>query len=264
MAKLLGEPVKTLVRDGNEWLVNDSWRAPWLVGAGGHFCPVARLLGKGPGSHEVAVAAKEVEFHLDAAQQAQCGVEGDCPELWFCRDLKGYAWVFRKGDYLNIGLGREDNHHLSDYLAEFVLMMQDRGRLPPGLPLHYKGHAYLLYGHAERPLTGDGVLLIGDAAGLAYTQSGEGIRPAVESALLAAEVLSRTPAENAAARYETALKARFGPRGDQARQGWQVPEMIKTRVAASLMKNPWFTRHVVTDRWFLHTKTPALPASGVA
>jgi hypothetical protein len=24
----------------------------------------------------------------------------------FCRDLKGYAWVFRKSDFLNIGLGR--------------------------------------------------------------------------------------------------------------------------------------------------------------
>ncbi|AJD49099.1 geranylgeranyl reductase [Isoalcanivorax pacificus W11-5] len=264
VTKLLGEPVKTLLRDHGEWVVNGRWRAPWLVGAGGHFCPVARWLGDGPGRHEVAVAAKEVEFHLDAAQRAQCAVQGDCPELWFCRDLKGYAWVFRKGDYLNIGLGREDNHHLSDHLADFVQSMQDRGRLPPNLPLHYKGHAYLLYGHAERPLSGDGVLLIGDAAGLAYTQSGEGIRPAVESALLAARALSLAPAETAAGRYETALRARFGLRGDQARRGWQMPEAIKMRLAASLMSTPWFTRHVVTDRWFLHKKTPALPAWGVA
>src|SRR5690606_14664068 len=135
---------------------------------------------------------------------------------------------------------REDNHHLGDHLADFVRMMQERGRLPPNLPLHYKGHAYLLYGHAERPLAGDGVLLIGDAAGLAYTQSGEGIRPAVESALLAAAALSRAPADTAAARYEAALRSRFGLRGDQARQGWQVPVSIRTRIAASLMRSPWF------------------------
>jgi 2-polyprenyl-6-methoxyphenol hydroxylase-like FAD-dependent oxidoreductase len=35
----------------------------------------------------------------------------------------------------------------------------------------------------------DGMLLIGDAAGLAYPQSGEGIRPAVESALMAAATI---------------------------------------------------------------------------
>ncbi|MEJ0047557.1 MAG: hypothetical protein WDN04_16615 [Rhodospirillales bacterium] len=33
-------------------------------------------------------------------------------------------------------------------------------------------------------------MLVGDALGLAYARSGEGIRPAVESALLAAEIVA--------------------------------------------------------------------------
>ena len=37
------EAVKELVREGNRWLVNGKFTAPLIVGAGGHFCPVARF-----------------------------------------------------------------------------------------------------------------------------------------------------------------------------------------------------------------------------
>ena len=83
-----------------------------VVGAGGHFCPVARATGA-KGSGETAVAAQEIEFEMSPQQKAVCRVDGERPELYFTPDLKGYGWVFRKGDYLNIGLGREDKHRLS-------------------------------------------------------------------------------------------------------------------------------------------------------
>lgn len=248
----LGEKVRELVRENGHWLVNGQYRAPWLVGAGGHFCPVAAQLGEGPGSHELAVTAKEVEFEMSPAQQAQCAARGDTPELWFCRDLKGYAWVFRKGAYLNIGLGREDNHQLGEHLDAFVADMQATGRIPAELPSRYKGHAYLLYGHARRPLAGPGCLLIGDAAGLAYTQSGEGIRPAIESALIAARLLARhqDAPEQVPQAYDAAVRARFGRRGD--RPGRPLPGWLKALAAPGLMRSQWFTRRVVTEKWFLH------------
>ena len=46
-----------------------------------------------------------------------------------------------------------------------------------------------LFGHSQRNILDDGVLLIGDAAGLAYPESGEGIRPAIESGLIAAHAI---------------------------------------------------------------------------
>ena len=61
--------------------------------------------------------------------------------------------------------------------------------MPARAASRWHGHAYLLYQSAPRPLQGDGVLLVGDAAGLAYAPSGEGIRTAIESGLLAADVL---------------------------------------------------------------------------
>ncbi|WP_166257337.1 NAD(P)/FAD-dependent oxidoreductase [Marinobacter salicampi] len=258
--KALKTPVKSLKRQADSWIVNDHYEAPLIVGAGGHFCPVARELGDGPGGHETVVAAKEVEFEMTPEQASHCEARGERPELWFCRDLKGYAWVFRKGNFLNIGLGREDNHKLTDHLNRFIADMKAQGRIPSDLPRRFKGHAYLLYAHAERPLIDDGVLLIGDAAGLAYTQSGEGIRPAIESALLAAKVIREAP--DASARhlqsYGEAISERFGTRALNEGSNWQIPDWVKMPLASGLMRSHWFTRKVVTEKWFLHQQVPPL------
>lgn len=259
--KQLGTPVKSIVRQNGNWCVNDQWQAPLLIGAGGHFCPVAKLLGHGPGKHETVVAAKEVEFEMTPEQARACQARGDTPELWFCRDLKGYAWVFRKGNFLNIGLGREDNHRLSDHLNAFVDDMKQTGRIPADLPGRFKGHAYLLYAHADRPLVDDGVMLIGDAAGLAYTQSGEGIRPAVESALMAAQVILEAPDSSAVSLqpYGEQIAARFGNRvSEQEAAGFELPDWLKQPIASTLMRSHWFTRKVVTEKWFLHQQVPPL------
>ncbi|XOB92136.1 NAD(P)/FAD-dependent oxidoreductase [Pseudomonadota bacterium 24LQ007] len=258
--KQLATPVKSINRNNGNWVINDQWQAPLLVGAGGHFCPVARLLGDGPGKHETVVAAKEVEFEMTPEQARVCEARGDTPELWFCRDLKGYAWVFRKGSYLNIGLGREDNHRLSDHLDAFVEEMKQSGRIPSDLPGRFKGHAYLLYAHANRPLVDDGVLLIGDAAGLAYTQSGEGIRPAIESALMAANVIKAAPDYSALSlqSYGERIAERFGTRATDQQPGFEVPEWLKQPIASTLMRSHWFTRKVVTEKWFLHQEVPPL------
>lgn len=258
--KQLATPVKSINRNNGNWVINDQWQAPLLVGAGGHFCPVARLLGDGPGKHETVVAAKEVEFEMTPEQARVCEARGDTPELWFCRDLKGYAWVFRKGSYLNIGLGREDNHRLSDHLEAFVEEMKQSGRLPSDLPGRFKGHAYLLYAHANRPLVDDGVLLIGDAAGLAYTQSGEGIRPAIESALMASKVIKAATDYSALSlqSYGERIAERFGTRATDQEPGFEVPDWLKQPIASTLMRSHWFTRKVVTEKWFLHQEVPPL------
>jgi len=261
--KELGQPVKTIERHNGNWIINDTWQAPLIVGAGGHFCPVANQLGEGLGSHETVVAAKEVEFEMTPGQAGRCEARGDTPELWFCKDLKGYAWVFRKGNFLNIGLGREDSHKLTDHLNEFVHEMKATGRIPNDLPGRFKGHAYLLYDHAERPLVDDGLLLIGDAAGLAYTQSGEGIRPAIESALMAADLIRDL--EEFSARslqpYGEAIAERFGKRNANQKPGLQLPDWVKMPLASTLMRSHWFTRKVVTEKWFLHQQVPPLEIS---
>jgi geranylgeranyl reductase family protein len=250
----LGEALRTLEREGDGWLVNGRIRARMLVGAGGHFCPVARHLGSDLGSSESIIAAQEVEFAMTPEQTRQCTALGERPELYFCADLKGYGWCFRKGAFLNIGLGREDHHRLADHLAAFREFLRRRGTIAFDPPARFNGHAYLLYGHAPREVVGEGALLVGDAAGLAYTQSGEGIRPAVESALMAAEtILNAARAYRAEwlAPYRERLTARFGPRHARSASEY-LPGGLKSALARALMASRWFTRRVVLDGWFLH------------
>lgn len=257
---LLGEKFRTMQRTEGGWLVNDRYQAKLVVGAGGHFCPVVRQLGARLGQAETVVAAQEIEFEMRPEQLAQCSVAPDVPELFFCEDLTGYGWVVRKGNFLNIGLGREDNHKLSEHIAAFRQMLIEQGKIPADTPEKFHGHAYLLYPHATRPLLQDGVLIIGDAAGLAYAQSGEGIRPAVESALLAAQVIKQAGGDYSLqklAAYQARIMERLGRRERKDLTDY-LPQWFKQSLAGALLNTHWFVRNVVVERWFLHSEQAPL------
>ncbi len=247
-------------RQSDHWIVNDAIKARLVVGAGGHFCPVARSIGAKK-SGETAVAAQEIEFEMSPDQIDRCPVLGEIPELFFTPDLKGYGWVFRKGDYLNIGLGREDRHKLRGHVERFCHYLVQTGRIPRDLPAKFNGHAYLLYPHARRTLVQDGVMLIGDAAGLAYAQSGEGIRPAVESGLLAAKVIMDCQGDYSTRRlsaYVQQLEKRFGVRQPHPGLRDRIPLRLKQFLANRLMKNHYLSRNLLLRRWFLRVRDKPL------
>jgi flavin-dependent dehydrogenase len=288
----LGEPLRSIRRETASaadgcWVVNERLVAPMLVGAGGHYCPVARYLETNvpqPGSQASRgripslkreravrpdaglVVAQEIEFVMSPNEQAGCRVDPEKPELYFCGDLEGYGWCFRKSDVLNIGLGRRgsDGRRLGAQVEEFAASLRRWGRIDFDLPGRLRGHAYLVSDQSPRRRIDDGVVLIGDAAGMAYPQSGEGIRPAVETGLLAA--LAIKTAASASSRfhrndleiYERAVLARFGrpkpaPLGRDPR-----PPTWQTALGRRLLSWPWFVRHIVMDRWFLHVYEPPL------
>jgi menaquinone-9 beta-reductase len=252
--QLPGQAVSALERQNGGWLVNGRIRARLLVGAGGHFCPVARLLGARIGREEVIVA-QVAEFAMSPDQERLCTVPADTPSLFFCRDLKGYGWLFRKGRFLNIGLGRMDRNHLGRHTREFCTFLVERGYLPKGAVGSFQGHAYLLYSRrGGRRRVADGALLIGDAAGLAYPQSGEGILPAIESAILAADTILAADVNYRRGNmepYADGLDARFGG-GSEPPSSAPVSAFLRF-IGAGLFSSRWFTRHVLLDRWFLHS-----------
>jgi len=251
-------PLAGLHRADGVWTVNGEITAPVLVGAGGHFCPVARHLGGG-GAGEPVVAAQEFEVALEPGED--CPVEPEAPELYFAGDLKGYGWVFRKQGVVNVGYGRVGGERLSAHVARFMDFLRRRERLPESVTGRLKGHAYLLYETAPRPLVGDGVLLVGDAAGLAYAQSGEGIRPAVESGLLAAQTILQARGRGGAADlepYRRRIEARFGRRPSGRGFAGLLPSRLVEGLGAAVLASRWLTRRVVLDRWFLHAHQPAL------
>ena len=127
--------------------------------------------------------------------------------------MRGYGWCFRKGNFLNIGLGRLDVHGLPGHVANFLRFLKKKGKVGFDVPSPMAGHAYLLLRDMRHKIVDDGVLLTGDAAGLAYSQSGEGIRPAIESGLMAADAVLAAKGKYSAANlesYRTRLELRFG------------------------------------------------------
>lgn len=261
-----GEAAKRIEREGGRWVVNGEIEAPLLVGADGHFGPVARRLSRTGSAGEPVVAAKEVEYELSDAELEGCPVAPDLPELFFTEDLKGYGWIFRKGHWLNVGLGRQDKSRLSEHLERFLEFLRAEGRLPERVSPDFKGHAYLLYDQAPRRLVDEGVLLVGDAAGLAYPRSGEGIRPGVESGLLAARTILEAKGDYAAASlapYERAMTERFGERETFPKGVTDVlPAGLARRISGFLLGTPWFARRYVVERWFLHAHVPPLAPQG--
>jgi flavin-dependent dehydrogenase len=253
----LGTPVQAIVRNAGRWVVNDGIRAPVLVGAGGHFCPVARSLNGGScGSAAALVVAQEAEFAIDAGDPAACTAASDVPELYFCRDLSGYGWCVRKGEYVNVGIGRLDRRSLPRATAQFLEFLDTTSTLPAAAPhRRWHGHAYFISPAARRHAMDDGVLLVGDAAGLANPQSGEGIRPAVLSGLAAARTILAAAGRYTRERlrpYDTWLRDSFGPRVTAARRAAQlVPPIAWVPLARRLLASPTFVRHVVLDRGFL-------------
>ncbi len=259
----LGTQISSLRRERARWTVNGSLTAPMLVGAGGHFCEVARML-NGPRQVEGVVVAQEAEFPLDLLDRASFTTAPERPDLFFATSLDGYGWCVRKGTHVNIGFGHLNHRRLPKAIAEFVAFLKSARIIPESVTCRWKGHAYALSGATVRRVLGDGVVLIGDAADLASPHSGEGIRPAIESGLLAASAIVAARGRYTADRlepYRRALEDRWSGGGAVTRAiAGAVPASIKYGVGMHLLRTPWFVRHVLLDRWFLQANQPALAA----
>jgi flavin-dependent dehydrogenase len=261
----LGTPVTHIRREHDHWVVDERLTAPVIVGAGGHWCPVARMLNP-ESDRSAVVVAQETEFPIGPSFSAS----KDTPELYFNRDLTGYGWMFCKQAHVNIGVGSLERRGRPEATACFVDELGSRGLVPPGAfdEARWRGHAYRLLKPRHRRASGEGVLLAGDALGLAYPQSGEGIRPAIESGLLAARTIIEAHGNylpDNLAPYDRSLTARFGALHRDGRKRMAVgPDRSKAAdsaaswLGARLLALPWFVRHVVLDRWFLRAAEPAL------
>lgn len=232
--------------------------APVVVGAGGHHCPVARALGD-VSDEEAVVVARESETRVGTSLLRGLTPRHGTPELFAEADFRGYGWYFTKGDFLNVGIGcmgdGRDLHRRCDAMLE---RLRADGRLPPGLELEpFRGHAYAIRVEHPRRVAGDGFMLVGDAAGLARGISGEGIGPAVESGVLAADAVlacGRGVAFGAARarRYAERIAARFGSGrpGLAERMLGSLPHRVTETLARAVCRAPYLRRRLIFEGAF--------------
>lgn len=169
--------LRGLRRHDGKWQAefgSESHEATVVIGADGPESTVAHFAGL-PHNTRTSLG---FQYVLPARQRS--------PEPWF--DLfwssaygGAYAWIFPRGETVNIGLGGDG--FLKPQLDAFCRARgwepDDRrelnaGKIPVGGPVS--------------PLVRDGIALVGDAGGLCNPCTGGGIHPAIHSGMLAGKV----------------------------------------------------------------------------
>ena len=189
-APVVRHTVQRIRREGDRYLIDEAFSCRNLVGAGGTMCPVRRLLFPDNRSGTSQIATLEKEFPYP-------GREEICHLYFYYRGLKGYAWYVPKANgVVNIGIGgkcsyfKKSGTNIHDHLRGFLNRLVREGRLDEATAAGLKstGHPYHLTSYRGE-VQKDGCYLIGDSAGLATLDLGEGIGPAIESGLLAARAI---------------------------------------------------------------------------
>lgn len=190
-APVLVHNVRAIREEDGGYVVDERWRCRFLIGAGGTRCPVYRGLFRelAPRVEALQAAVLEEEFAYDWRD--------DLCRLWFFDSrLPGYSWYVPKaGGHLNVGVGgmaqklkakgddiRRHWQGLTEKLGERELVRNHAW--DPG------GYTYYLRGRHDLVSKGN-AFLVGDAAGLATRDFCEGIGPAVQSGLLAADAIAK-------------------------------------------------------------------------
>ena len=182
--------VRNIVKsEDGSYEIDGEFRAPASVGAGGTRCPGFRAIfsESNPRPKVSQIVALEKEFRFDWNDPR-------CHLFFFDDGLTGYSWyVPKQGGYLNCGVGGMAHTIASsakDIRAHWDTLL---GRLEKiGVPSQElekpSGYSYYLrntvkFGQHQ------GAYLIGDSAGLATRDLGEGIGPGVHSANAAAKAI---------------------------------------------------------------------------
>lgn len=197
-----------------------------LIAADGPHSPVAESLG---------LAA------LDSIWTRQYTV----PLLKPCADTEvwlsdaypgGYAWLFPKGRFANLGVGMDKvlEKDLKRPLDALHRQLVDAGRVGAEI-LSHTGGAIPVGGLRQQLVVGD-VLFAGDAAGLTHPITGAGIAAAVQSGERAGEAAAqflRHGRETALAEFEEDIRDQFAPSISRAlaRRRWLL-ERWHARAAA--------------------------------
>jgi flavin-dependent dehydrogenase len=185
-AKMIQHDVKEIHQTSEGFQIDGQFTSKVVVGAGGSYCPVYHQFFKEdyPRNGSPIIALEE-EFQHDWSDPT-------CRLWFFWNGLPGYAWYVPKmGGFINVGLGgnagkiNQQNVTIRDYWTRFVSFLVKRDLLSDR-EFHPRGHSYFLRGN-NSVLRKDGLYLVGDSAGLATLDMGEGIGPAIQSGNLAAK-----------------------------------------------------------------------------
>ncbi|HFE52730.1 MAG TPA: NAD(P)/FAD-dependent oxidoreductase [Bacteroidetes bacterium] len=182
--------VKQIEQTSDGFVIDGRFRCRHLVGAGGTYCPVYRTFFRDvyPRDPSRLIVTLEEEFPYSYR-------DGRCYLWFFDNDLPGYSWYVPKaGGVLNLGVGgklqsmRERGQDIRQHWEFFLDGLRRRKLVGGDYQPSPRGYQYYL--RHENPVVQRGnAYVVGDAAGVATLDMGEGIYPSVLSGLRAAEAI---------------------------------------------------------------------------
>ncbi len=224
--RVVGVTARSLDPEGRKAGDDVSFRAPLVIAADGVSSRLGLSVGRVKRADRPMGVAVRTYYtsprHDDEWLESWLELWDDDPERGGL--LPGYGWIFGVGDgTVNVGLGILNTSVAFRGVDYKDLLRRWLDHTPEewGLREHNRTSpvrgAALPMGFNRKPHYADGLLLIGDAAGMVNPFNGEGIAYAMESAELAADVvtqaLSRTSTvsrERVLQGYARALGQRYG------------------------------------------------------
>ena len=191
-AKFVQHCVKNIRRDGEDYLIDASFRCRYLIGAAGTSCPVHRALFRDTLPRAGALQTVTLELEFPYPWQ-----DPDCHLWFFEKGLPGYSWYVPKAQgWINVGVGamamRLKQRGEDIWRHWWHLTARLKRHFGISVPTDPSGYSYYLRGSLDARI--GNAFLTGDAAGIATRDLCEGIGPAIRSGQRAASsILSGTP-----------------------------------------------------------------------
>lgn len=192
-AEVVQHLVKEIRRDGEEYLIDASFRCRYLIGAAGTSCPVHRALFRDalPRARALQTVTLELEFPYPWQ-------DPDCHLWFFEKGLPGYSWYVPKArGWLNVGVGamamrlKERGEDIWQHWLHLASKLDRQFGIR--MPAEPSGYSYYVRGPLDVVRIGN-AFVTGDSAGLATRDLCEGIAPAIRSGQRAASsILSGAP-----------------------------------------------------------------------
>lgn len=204
-----GYNVRQIQKDSEGyWVIDNNYRAKYLIGAAGTHCPVARTLFPERDNIQCGTQEREFEGNPEEIASTRIGEDGE-PQILLHDDLKGYSWNVPKGNWLNVGTGTKVARDVLPAWNKARAFFQGNGT-PGTIPVSslpmldkMKGHGYIIFETDHlKYCQANNAFLIGDSLGIAQPMTGEGIFPSVISGKLCAAAI----AEGVPEKYEERLR----------------------------------------------------------
>ena len=233
--------VTGLVRHAKTWTVHTPLgdvQAPWLLGADGASGVVRKQVFRPLERSQISIAAGS---YVDGVEMREIAIA-------FIDTPRGYLWSFPRHDHLAVGTCAQADETTPNEMHRMTDAWLDRYPSARGRPRRrYAWPIPSLTASAvdrEQP-SGDGWMLLGDAAGLVDPITREGIFFALRSGMMAAEALgTSSPARTYAERVRDELHDELR-RAARLKAGFYRPRF--TRLLVDALEQSAAIREVMID-----------------